>query len=360
MRRARSFLLLLIAVAIVLPRFTASSSGSEPASAPSAAARAFEPLPFYTTEPLLGLPDEETGLVAAGEDAAAIADLGRLLFFDPILSRDRTVSCATCHEPEHGYASPDALSIGIDGQSTTRNAPSLLNRAYGTMFMWDGRFATLEEQVLDPIHNPKEMALPHDDAVARLAASETYSAHFERLFPGEGATVSNLGRCLAGFVRHLRIGDSPVDRFQSAHEPLDAAVKAGLWIYESKGRCWQCHSGPNFTDEAFHNTGVGAADGKPEAGREAITGSEADRGAFKTPTLRGLSLTAPYMHDGSLETLEEVVEFYRTGGHANSQLDPIMAPIELSDEDVKNLVAFLESLSERAPGGGVAREAAPR
>lgn len=285
----------------------------------------------------------------APEATTAQVALGRALFFDPVLSSDRSVSCATCHRPDAGFADPRPLSLGVRGQRTARHAPTLLNRALGSSFMWDGSAASLEEQVLQPIENPVEMDLPLDEALARLAADEAYAGRFEAAY-GTGPTREALAHALAAFLRRLWHGDSPVDRFRAGERSaLSRAEVAGFWLYESRGACWKCHSGANFTDEAFHNTGVGALDGRPEPGRAAVTGVDADRGAFKTPTLRGLAATGPYMHDGSLASLRDVVEFYRDGGRANSHLSTLMGPLELSDEDVDNLVAFLEALS-RAGG----------
>ncbi len=297
----------------------------------------------------LGLP----GAIPTPADnpwTAERAELGRRLFFDPILSLDRTVACATCHRPERGFADDEARSTGIAGQLTLRNAPSLHNRAYGRHFTWDGRFAALEEQVLQPIQNEREMGLSVDLALERLAADASYAQAFRCAFD-DGLSRANLARALAGFVRTLTAGASPVDRFRALGEPaaLEPLERTGRWIYESKGGCWRCHSGANYTDEAFHNTGVGAAGGTPEPGRLAVTGDELDRGRFKTPSLRGLALTAPYMHDGSLATLADVVEFYRRGGGANDALDPELRPLELTDDEARALVAFLEALSEKRP-----------
>lgn len=290
----------------------------------------------------LGLPESLADALAA--PAAEVA-LGRRLFFDPILSVDRSVACASCHDPAHGMASPTASSTGVNGARTPRNAPAIVNRALGESFMWDGRVATLEEQVLQPIENELEMGQPVDDAVARLDADDAYRAAFEAAF-GARPSRDSLSRALASFVRRLLIGDSPLDRFRTGDiGALSPAARSGLWLYESRGGCWRCHSGPNFTDEDFHATGVGAVDGVPEPGRFAVTGREEDRGRFKTPTLRGVAESAPYMHDGSLATLADVVEFYRQGGRPNANLDPRIQPIELSDEDAEHLVAFLRALS---------------
>jgi cytochrome c peroxidase len=296
---------------------------------------------------------------AAGQEPTRsdeLAALGARLFFDPRLSSDRSIACASCHRPELGFADSRRFSRGVAGRTTPRNAPSIVNRALGTSFLWDGRAATLEEQALMPLENPLEMDLAPAVAVERLRADATYVRDFERAL-GREPSVDGLARALAAFVRGQVLGDSPVDRFRSGDfAALDDAARAGLWLYESRGGCWRCHGGANFSDEGFHNTGVGAREGVPEPGRAAVTGDPADEGRFKTPTLRGAARTPPYMHDGSLASLEEVVEFYRRGGRANANLDPELAPLDLDAEDARNLVAFLRALSVE---GGVA-PAAPR
>lgn len=276
-----------------------------------------------------------------------LARLGARLFSEPRLSGDASVSCASCHRAENHFADVEPFSRGAQGRRTERNTPTLVNRAFGRRFMWDGRAASLEEQVLLPIENPLEMDLALPLALARLAEDGSYRAEFERIL-GRAPDADGLRRALAAHVRTLVLGDSPIDRFRAGDfTALDDSARAGLWFYESRGGCWRCHSGPNFSDEDFHNTGVGARDDEPQPGRAAITGQPEDRGRFKTPTLRGVALTAPYMHDGSLATLEEVVEFYRQGGRANAGLDPALAPIDMSPDDARNLVAFLQALSER-------------
>jgi cytochrome c peroxidase len=269
--------------------------------------------------------------------------LGRKLFFDPILSADNTVACATCHRPDKGFSSGDAKPRGIRDQALKRKAPSLFNRAYGTAFFWDGREATLEAQALKPIEDPTEMGSKLDDVLKRLQEHKEYKTQFDKAFP-DGVTVANLGKAIAGFERVLLRGDSAVDRFRrnGDHAALNPAERHGLWIYESKGRCWRCHSGANFTDEQFHNTGVSW--GKDDKGRFAITKHDDDRGKFKTPTLRGVALSGPYMHDGSLKRLEDVVEFYNGGGGANPKLDSVLGPLGLTKEEMSDLVAFLKAL----------------
>lgn len=275
--------------------------------------------------------------------------LGRRLFFDPLLSGDGKVACASCHQPEHGFSNSGRLPAGAHGKLGRRNAPSLLNRAYGTAFFWDGRAATLEAQALIPIESPLEMDSSVSEVLKRLRARPEYRNAFRKAFEEE-VTAANLGKALASFERVLLHGDSRVDRFRAGDvAALNPAERHGLWLYESSGRCWRCHSGPNFTDERFHNTGVSWQRPPLDLGRFEVTRRDADRGCFKTPTLRAVALTAPYMHDGSFATLEDVVEFYNRGGGANSYRDPILAPLGLSKDDVSDLVAFLKALSDTAP-----------
>jgi cytochrome c peroxidase len=269
--------------------------------------------------------------------------LGRRLFSDPILSGDRSISCASCHVPDRGFGGSDALAVGVRGQQNRRNAPTLLNIAYSTAFFWDGRAATLEEQALQPIADPREMASSADEAVARLRAEGSYVAQFRTAF-GEPVTTQNLARALASFERTLLSGDSAVDRFRFGQvSDLSENAKQGLWLFEGRGGCWRCHSGSTFTDGRFHNTGVSWGGG--DFGRFEITRRESDRGAFKTPPLRDVARTAPYMHDGSIATLEDVVRYYGKGGNPNPHLDKDLKPVDFSDADVRHLIAFLKALT---------------
>jgi cytochrome c peroxidase len=278
--------------------------------------------------------------------------LGRRLFFDPVLSADRTVACASCHVPDRGFAGADARAVGVGGRAGKRNAPTLLNVAYGTSFFWDGRAASLEEQALLPIADPLEMASSADEAVRRLRADPSYVADFRTAFGDDGeVTAQNLARALASFQRSLVTGDSPVDRFRHGEiTALSEDAKQGLWLFEGRGGCWKCHSGHNFTDGRFHNTGVSWGAEPGDTGRFAVTRQDQDRGAFKTPTLRNVARTAPYMHDGSMATLEEVVRYYGKGGNPNPGLDPALKPLDLSEREVKQLAAFLRALSGEAGG----------
>ncbi len=280
--------------------------------------------------------------------------LGRRLFFDPVLSRDGSLACASCHLPSHGFADPRPLSIGINQARGLRNAPSLFNVAMGRSFFWDGRAGSLEEQVKFPIENPRELGSKLENVVSRLKSDAGYLREFGRVFP-DGVTAANLARSIADFERTLLLGNSRVDRFRGGDSAaLNDAQRQGLWLFESRGHCWRCHSGPNFTDERFHNTGVSARGPGGDVGRMSVTRRVGDRGRFKTPTLRGVSRTAPYMHDGSVKTLREVVEFYNRGGVKRAGvvvegLDPLMRPLGLDEAEVGFLVEFLKALDGQWP-----------
>lgn len=274
--------------------------------------------------------------------------LGRKLFFDPILSENNSVSCASCHQPELGFASNNELAIGIDGKVGTRNSPTLLNRAFGAKFFWDGRSESLEDQALKPIASDHELGSSIDAALKRINANKEYVADFKKTFGGEKpVSEDNLAKALASFQRVLLMGNSPVDQFQSAdYSALTDSERQGLWIYESRGGCWKCHSGGNYSDEDFHNTGVSYGKKGRDIGLAETTGEDSDKFKFKTPTLRGVALTAPYFHDGSAKTLEEVVEFYSKGGSTDDkELDRKMSAVNLSEDDQKHLVLFLKALS---------------
>jgi cytochrome c peroxidase len=247
---------------------------------------------------------------------------GRKLFFDKRLSRDRSVACASCHQPSRAFSDGRRTAIGIAQRQGQRNAPSIINRGYGRAFFWDARVTTLEEQVLKPIEDRNEMDLPASEAALRV-----------------GLTTTELSRALATFVRSILSGNSPYDRFINGNgAALTANQQAGLRVFRGKGNCTACHIGPNLSDERVHNTGVAWRD-------EALADSGAGNGAFKTPTLREVSRTAPYMHDGSMASLPDVIEFYDGGGRSNPWLDPELRPLRLTELEKRQLVAFLQSLN---------------
>jgi cytochrome c peroxidase len=282
--------------------------------------------------------------------------LGRRLFFDPQLSQNGSVSCATCHDPERAFADSRALAVGIFDRVGKRHSPAIVNRGFGRIHFWDGRAATLEDQVLQPIEDPNEMAATVDDVVARLSADKTYPAAFLAAFE-RPINRHDLARALATYLRSVRSSDAPYDRFiDDQPTALSTQAQTGLRIFRTKGRCMFCHQEPTFTDEQFHNTGISwRPDGKSggtfmDDGRFAVSRAARDRGAFKTPTLREVARTAPYMHDGSLATLMDVVDFYDKGGRANPTLTRLIRPIGLTADEKAALVAFLESLSGTVTG----------
>ena len=273
--------------------------------------------------------------------------LGKRLFFDSVLSRDRSLACSSCHVPSGAFTDGRAVAIGVFGRQGTRSAPALVNRGYGAGFFWDGRIASLEQQVLQPIQDRNEMDMTLDEALGRLKEHPDYPGLFQVAF-GADVSVEGLSRALASYLRTILSGDAPVDRYLNGErEALTQQARQGLNVFRGKGNCTACHVGPTFTDERFHNTGVAWRDGQfVDPGRSGVTGREPDRGAFKTPTLREIARTAPYMHDGRLASLADVVEFYDRGGNPNLHIDPEVRPLHLSDDDKKALAAFLfEALS---------------
>lgn len=304
-------------------------------------AAAQEPSFQWLEQPPAGLP--AMPMPDGYQPTAAMFELGKRLFHDGILSSDRTVSCASCH-PTPGFASPEPRPKGVGDKRAKLHAPSLFNRGYGSLQRWNGSSPSIEAFVLEPISDPNEMGLPLAEAIARLNAADNYRRQFEDTF-GAAADAVTMQRALATFVRGIVRGDSPYDRFlRGDREAMTTLQRTGFWIFESKGGCWQCHTPGLFTDEKLHNTGIGARAGQPQPGRAAVTGNTTDSGRFKTPTLRGIGLNAPYMHDGSLATLSDVLDFYARGGEPNSHLSAKLRPLELSPPDREALIAFLESL----------------
>jgi cytochrome c peroxidase len=281
-------------------------------------------------------------------------ELGKHLFFDKRLSGDGTVSCATCHDPAKGWADGAPVSTGVKGRKGRRSAPSLLNAAYMDLLFWDGRAGTLEEQAKAPIEDPAEMGSTHADAVRRLSAVKGYAPYFKNAFGDERVDIDRVAKAIAAFERTLLTGNSPYDRWQAgdAGAMSKAAVRGFLLVNKTKkANCGSCHDGFNLSDSDFHNIGVGMKASKPDLGRyETAPDSPGVKGAFKTPTLRNLADTAPYMHDGSLKTLRDVVEFYNKGGEENPWLDGRMHPLHLTPAEVDDVLAMLDALNgDKAP-----------
>jgi len=275
--------------------------------------------------------------------------LGAQLFFDPRLSLDDTVSCATCHRPDTAWANHDRTDTGIHGRVGTRNSGTVLDAAYMKTQFWDGRAATLEEQALGPIANPVEMGESLENVVRKLSAIEGYRDQFQAVF-GTSVTADGIAKAIAAFERTVVSGPSPYDRYLAGDEAaLSAGARRGMALFEGKARCWLCHSGPMLSNQSFHNIGVGMDKPDPDLGRQAVTGNPGDRGRFRTPSLRNVALTWPYLHDGSAADLDAVIEFYDEGGVVNPNLDPRIMRLHLSDAERRDLRAFLESLTGTLP-----------
>ncbi len=305
-------------------------------------------------------------------------ELGRQLYFDTRLSIDDSISCASCHDPEFGYAKNTRFGVGVEKQEGNRNSPVAFNRILSGAQFWDGRAASLEDQAIGPMANPIEMGNTHEVVVKTISEIPGYQKQFEAIFE-DGATIENAGKAIASFERTLVTGPAPWDHhlelknFERAYaadiEDLEAlqeedeelyndymqlkkaseanpisesAVRGGKLFFSDKAGCTACHVGANFTDEKYHNLGVGMDADEPDLGRYEVTKEDVDRGAFKTPTVRNIAQTGPYMHDGSQETLEEVVDWYVKGGHPNPHLSEKVKKLDLTDQDKADLVAFMK------------------
>jgi cytochrome c peroxidase len=272
----------------------------------------------------------------------ARAALGKRLFVEKRLSGDGTVACIDCHFPHLAFTDGRPKSLGIKGRLHRRNSPTLVNGALTKSQGWDGRTTALEAHVLGPMANPVAMDLPVEKALAFLEADSGYREDFQAAFGG-GPTKERLALALAAYHRTLYSVDAPFDRFVAGDaKALGASARRGLALFGGKAQCSACHSGTTFSDEAFHVLGAGSGD---DPGRGKLTGVAAELGAFKTPALREVARTAPYMHDGSIATLAEVVEFYDRGGNPHPNLDPRMKPLKLTAQEKADLVAFMEALS---------------
>jgi cytochrome c peroxidase len=295
----------------------------------------------------LGLQAEAAYIPEDNPPTDARVELGRLLYFDTRLSGDDTVACATCHQPSHGFAEPRAASSGIRGQVGARNAPTVLNRLFSKEQFWDGRAEDLEEQAHGPIINKIEMGMmSHDECVAKIKKVQGYQPYFQKAFGTPDITMPRIAQAIASYERTVVAGNSPFDRYRAGDtKAMSESAVRGMALFNGKGNCVTCHAGFNFTDESYHNLGVGMDAAKPDLGRYVQTKQDTDRGAFKTPTLRNVTQNAPYMHDGSEATLVEVIEFYDKGGAKNQWLSAEMKPLGLSATEKADLVAFVEALT---------------
>jgi cytochrome c peroxidase len=314
------------------------------------------PPPWEADNPLKPLPGVPLG---AEIDFSALSNpptpervrLGRWLFFDARLSADGTVSCATCHRPENAFSEPTAFSTGIKGQKGVRKAPSFVNQADALLphFFWDGRAGSLEDQVLGPITNPIEMGNTPDALVEKLSRIEGYKPYFAEAFGTGDITGERVARAIVAYELTRMSGNSPWDRWRYNRDEnaVSGQVKQGHELFFGKAQCRRCHAGNNFTDSKFHNLGVGwnpQTRQFSDEGRFVVTKNPADRGTFKTPALREVTKHPPYMHDGSITTLREVVELYNRGGEKNPYLDVKMEPLGLTDAEIDAVVAFMHAL----------------
>jgi len=342
--------LAVIAAIGIVSSFGCTANKEEGAAPTSSEAPKPPPTPDLENLPL-GLDEGSVNIPADNPLTAEKIDLGWHLYYDKRLSKDGTIACVTCHTPEHGWSDGKPLMVGIGNQVGGRNSPTILNRLFSDLQFWDGRAASLEEQALGPIQAGKEMGNTLENMVATLSAIEGYKPKFTAAFGDDKVTADRVAKAIASFERTVLSGNSPYDRYLAGDKAAmnESAVRGmAVFLDNNKGRCSICHAGSNFTDEAYHNIGVGMDDPDWETshiGRFAVTKKEEDKGSYKTPTLRNVADSGPYMHDGSDATLEATVDFYVKGGHPSPYLDKEMKPLTLTDQEKKDLVEFMQALS---------------
>ncbi len=278
----------------------------------------------------------------------AKAELGKKLYFDTRLSAANVLSCATCHSPAYGWGDGQPTGVGHGMKKLGRRSPTIINAAFGEIFMWDGRAASLEAQALGPVQADVEMNMPIEQLLEKLNAIEGYHPLFEAAFPGKPVAAESIAKAIAVYERTVVSGRSPFDDWIDGDEKaISEQAKHGFVVFNTKGNCVQCHSGWNFTDDSFHDLGLASSD----IGRAKIApGAEKMMYAFKTPGLREITIRAPYMHDGSVPTLEAVVEHYNNGGIDRPSRSEQIKPLGLSVEESMDLVEFMKTLtSNMAP-----------
>ncbi|MBI4583970.1 MAG: hypothetical protein HY717_08100 [Planctomycetes bacterium] len=327
-----------------------AGAGSAPAKESASAAAATVQVPEKSPLSLpLGLDPYEQKIPADNPITPEKIELGKLLYFDPRLSKDDTVSCASCHDPQKGYSNGAAFATGVGGKVGGRSAPTVINRLFSTLQFWDGRAASLEDQALGPIQNPIEMAMTLPAMLKKAEAIPGYAELFKKAFGTPEVNPDRIAKAIATFERTVVSGDSPFDRYENGDaKALTESQIRGLALFRGKAKCSVCHTGFNLTDEKYHNIGVGMDKPNPDEGRSAITKNKEDHGAVKTPTLRDIELTAPYFKDGSAKTLAEVVEFYDRGGIANPNLSKHIAKLGLADQEKKDLVEILKAFTGKS------------
>lgn len=333
----------------------------------------------------LGLSAGQQSMIGLKENplTRAKVELGRQLYFDTRLSSNNTVSCASCHHPDDGYGRHTQFGVGVNGQQGGRNSPVSYNRILSDLQFWDGRAGSLEEQAKGPIANPIEMGNTHDAAVKTLKGIPGYVEQFDKVFGRDSVNIDNVAKAIAAFERCLVTGPAPYDFAEGMrafknlsqddleelkednpvaykrYEQLAAGVKSQPMsesalrgrdlFFEARIGCSLCHVGANLADEKYHNLGIGMQADKPDLGRFVVTKSEADKGAFKTPTIRNVAASAPYMHDGSLKTLGDVIDHYAKGGTPNPWLSEKVKKFELTAQEKQDLIAFMEACTGAFP-----------
>ncbi len=362
------------------PSLTAGVPGTGPITVEQIDAWLNDPKNHAVLEPRLplGLSQGAGQIQGLAENPLTRAkiELGRQLYFDKRLSADSTISCASCHDPAMGYSAHTQTGVGIRGQKGGRNSPVSFNRILSGPQFWDGRGDSLEAQAVGPIANPIEMGFTHEGVVQRLDEIPVYAKQFDTIF-GE-LTIDRVGQAIAAFERAIVTEPAPFDYYEqllpfatmdeediaddeelaakaaaakaaAAAHPMSDSAKRGRDLFFGKANCTACHVGANLADEKYHNLGVGMDQEEPDLGRFVVTKDEQDKGAFKTPTIRNVALSGPYMHDGSQATLEEVVEWYDKGGHPNPHLSDKIKPLGLTREEKADLVEFMKACTSDTP-----------
>ena len=306
---------------------------------------------FSTTAILTLILLLSAGIDSNMSDITTKAALGKKLFSEKILSKDSSVSCATCHKPAFAFADTMAFSMGIEGKPTKRNTPSVLNMKNRPYYFWDGRAASLEEQALMPIQNPDEMGLTITEAIERLNRNATYKMLFKKIF-NQPATAGNLAAVFAAYEQTLETVDSKFDDWSNNIKNLGAAEERGRQLFiGNKAKCFDCHFQEDFTDDSFKNIGLFNGREYNDSGRFNISKEKNDLGKFKTPGLRNIAVTAPYMHNGMFRTLEEVIDYYNDPQKFIADainIDPALSkPLGLTVREKKDLVAFLKTLTDK-------------
>lgn len=287
----------------------------------------------------LGLEEQAAWIPDDNPMTAEKVALGKQLFWDTRWSRNGTVACVSCHDPKHGWADPRRFSLRFDGKPTPRHSPTLVNRLFSVEQQWAGTRASLEDQAIKASDQSPELL------VKNLGAISGYREQFQKVF-GTELTPEGVAKAIAAYERAILSGNAPFDRFRAGETAaLSPSARRGLALFAGKARCGPCHAGFNFTDEGYHNIGVGMDRDTPDLGRFTVTKVEAHKGAFKTPTLRDVARRPPFMHDGSLASLAEVVAFYNRGGVPNPWLSSAIEPLNLTTAEQQDLVAFLEALN---------------